>query len=876
MFEDFSLSVSMPLGPPSDGDFTALQNAYLLETPYGLRQELGPEMELSHAIGVSTPDDISIDRLNAIIRGRLRFAPATATETAQLYLQPLPFEQVQLRERLHPTATPDLIIYGNVEPTSVLEAVRLLADAAGFAGAEATTFENEFLLGNRWLTVDAGAFLGRPAIDAALSGRRRVDVMIKDRFGFFLNPACFLFEWPTIQPFLEDHPLLLALEPMQHRMLFASKSRKLYVKQAGGNQPPFASVASAATAIGDALVEAQPGDVVVVLDAANYPERLNMPSGVQLISKALSGSPWRTVEDASGFPTVSGPGPGVSGSTVVFEDLSSPSGISGFIITGGNGRDGYGVRIARCTGVEIAHNKIHLNGGPAPGITDPPDVLGGGIAVFDSGAVAIERNHILDNGTQSHFGGGVSFRKSKGKLDYNTISGNIGSGVTVAEARQLLISKNRILQNRANSSGGGISIWGSRDIRVVENLVSANEANVVGGKGGGLSLADSEVYLEKNIIEKNVAHTFGGGIAVVGSHGTARKGPLVVIKTNTVGGLMPADGNRVSGNALDLFDAIWLRNPQGGGGGIGVFDADVKIVENQILNNKAHRGGGIEFYANGAGLVEHNTIKLNRTRPPLTVQFIKGGTGGGIAINRIGISKDDVALYEPVNLVDNTIEENSAGADGGGVYATAGAAVTISGTFHRIRKNTAGDDGGGVRATFGVKLSISSGEIVENKCNLSNGHGAGGGVSFRNAIVKITTCQILRNSVNSFAGGGVSAATIPEPGGLPGVISAESVLEDAYECPRSELEIVSCTIQNNRSEGALGAGGGVYVLYDRFDVRVHITNSTLAPNLAEHTQPEKAKSLVIQDGSFNPKPIVNDDNFTELSPLTSYDQIFEP
>ena len=44
MFEDFPLPLAMPLGTPS-GDFTALQNGYVLETVYGLRDGSGAELE---------------------------------------------------------------------------------------------------------------------------------------------------------------------------------------------------------------------------------------------------------------------------------------------------------------------------------------------------------------------------------------------------------------------------------------------------------------------------------------------------------------------------------------------------------------------------------------------------------------------------------------------------------------------------------------------------------------------------------------------------------------------------------------------------------------------------------------------------------------
>ena len=196
MLDEFPLDVEMPMGVAEDDDFTPFLTAFRIETPYGLRDSGGSEPELSHSLVLSTDAADPAARLHAIIRGRLRFVPANATDPASLELQPLPFEQVQLGERLGVVLL-NLVVYSHVEPSAVEEAVDLLLTASGIEPSEIASQRIAFMTGDRWLTAAAGTFIGRPAVDADLDGRRRLDLMMKDRDDFYLNPAHFLYKWPV-------------------------------------------------------------------------------------------------------------------------------------------------------------------------------------------------------------------------------------------------------------------------------------------------------------------------------------------------------------------------------------------------------------------------------------------------------------------------------------------------------------------------------------------------------------------------------------------------------------------------------------------------------------------------------------------------------
>jgi hypothetical protein len=783
-------TVQMPLGVDAGNNFTPFNTAFVVEVPYGLRDSAsGDEMDFSHALTLSVADSDPEARLHAVVKGRLAFVAASGTESARLELRPLPIPLLLLRRNFHLSPLFKQVLYSNVEPSAVEAAMTALFTAKGVAADKIPERVSEFMAGSQQVTVAPGDFIGRPAPDAGLGGRRRLDLMIKDRNEFYLNPAHFLFHWPTINPGLENHPLLQILEPVQHQMIFASKSRHLYVlKNSNNPQPPYTAV-TAANKIQDALNEAVLGDTVVVLDNETYNEKISMRNGVKLTSQSGSKIVARIGINAN-LPTIECPdgGPAVS-----FHLLSLASHISGFIITHAATKEGPGILVDNCNHVEIAKNRVSDN--------------------------------------TAHQGGGIAIRN---------------------KCTSVFLKQNVICRNSAPDDPGG-----------------ADER----GQGGGIYIKQSyDITIEDNAIYGNSADNFGGGIAIWG-------GANISIKRNDIGIGPPkytaSTGNVVSQESLGWTGYALNKNPQGGGGGIGLTISDkIKIVGNTIQHNKASRGGGIEVYdlSKEVQLIG-NTIANNTARPVPDDSFLFGGDGGGVAINMVSLTLAAAKLHSAVVLVNNIIEHNSAGDDGGGVYATGKALVGITGAEHRIRNNEAQFNGGGVRATFGSVVSIQGGHIELNSANNSNNDGGGGGVAFSNSVAKIVDCEIVNNTVIDFGGGGVYLITA-EYTGLKG-LAFETLLEDAYQFTQGGIELDGCVITGNAALDNHGAAGGLYVTYKQYPIKVKVKDTVLSPNAAQHSDVNKRWNVVIVS-SADATNLANDKDLPQPITLLNHEKLYNP
>jgi predicted outer membrane repeat protein len=230
-------------------------------------------------------------------------------------------------------------------------------------------------------------------------------------------------------------------------------------------------------------------------------------------------------------------------------------------------------------------------------------------------------------------------------------------------------------------------------------------------------------------------------------------------------------------------------------------------------------------------------------------------------------------LHSAVVLVNNIIEHNSAGDDGGGVYATGKALVGITGAEHRIRNNEAQFNGGGVRATFGSVVSIQGGHIELNSANNSNNDGGGGGVAFSNSVAKIVDCEIVNNTVIDFGGGGVYLITA-EYTGLKG-LAFETLLEDAYQFTQGGIELDGCVITGNAALDNHGAAGGLYVTYKQYPIKVKVKDTVLSPNAAQHSDVNKRWNVVIVS-SADATNLANDKDLPQPITLLNHEKLYNP
>jgi hypothetical protein len=175
------------------------------------------------------------------------------------------------------------------------------------------------------------------------------------------------------------------------------------------------------------------------------------------------------------------------------------------------------------------------------------------------------------------------------------------------------------------------------------------------------------------------------------------------------------------------------RSAAYGGGINAAASSHISISRNQIQDNYAYAGGGgISLGLVSEGLVIQNTIGPDNTAD---------GDGGGILVG------DDC---EDVIIVNNTITGNSA--DNGGGIMVVGVICRIE--HNTIENNQAATDGGGIRAGYFTggqeSLIIKQNDITSNDCA-----GYGGGIDIEDWVgVMIDTCTITENGADT--GGGIS------------------------------------------------------------------------------------------------------------------------
>ncbi|PPK87950.1 putative secreted protein (Por secretion system target) [Neolewinella xylanilytica] len=186
---------------------------------------------------------------------------------------------------------------------------------------------------------------------------------------------------------------------------------------------------------------------------------------------------------------------------------------------------------------------------------------------------------------------------------------------------------------------------------------------------------------------------------------------------------------------------------QGSGGAI--FNAPggmLEIAYSWIRDNQANRaGGGIED-ASGSG----STVTITESNINTNTVFDAPGNGGGIHIGSDG----------DVTIVGGTVDQNKAGAEGGGIWNGAGT-LTVSNTLVRMNEamGDEADQGGGGLYNNGNGTIIlkDNARVMNNKATGTSGSG-GGILNNTGATLLVTNSQVSGNEANR-AGGGIEDAS---------------------------------------------------------------------------------------------------------------------
>ncbi len=145
------------------------------------------------------------------------------------------------------------------------------------------------------------------------------------------------------------------------------------------------------------------------------------------------------------------------------------------------------------------------------------DVLGagGGIAILDNSSPIIKNNAIINNYSDTFAGGILVWYRSNPQITANLIENNsasdIGGGIMVAMMCSTDIKDNQIIENYSGNWGGGIYVAHMSDAKISRNKIASNHAYM----GAGIFARQNEnVIITENKINNNKADADGGGIHV--------------------------------------------------------------------------------------------------------------------------------------------------------------------------------------------------------------------------------------------------------------------------------------------------------------------------------------------------------------------------
>jgi hypothetical protein len=329
---------------------------------------------------------------------------------------------------------------------------------------------------------------------------------------------------------------------------------------------------------------------------------------------------------------------------------------------------------------------------------------GGALAVEDS--VVTINNCIFSTNESEREGGAVRVEDSAltGIVDSyflgNTSTGDKGGALAISTTQpNVYLAGNTFDNNAAAVLGGAVSIVqryvvdpAPADVQLIDNLIENSES---GGNGGGffLSVSAGELLIEDTRLVDNVAQGSGGGgrLELIGTQLTWRRSSL---SGNSASGYAGGGGLEVRASEAQLdferFSAFNNRADNGCGGGMtitslqGNSGPDSIVFDDSIwFNNVGDCGGAIDVF-----LPLSESVQVLLDSNELTSNDALGlrlnGHGGAVAF-----SAGDNSLLVVSN---STLSGNTAALEGGGIYASNSASVSVKySTFFDNRANAGRD-----------------------------------------------------------------------------------------------------------------------------------------------------------------------------------------
>ncbi|MBV8195284.1 MAG: hypothetical protein JOY80_07120, partial [Candidatus Dormibacteraeota bacterium] len=450
------------------------------------------------------------------------------------------------------------------------------------------------------------------------------------------------------------------------------------------------------------------------------------------------------------------------------------------------------------------------------------DLSGSSSPISNYGTLTIDQGSTISDNVSVDGGAiydeGTSLQLDHVKLDGNQSTNGSGGAIDV-EAGTAAITGGEIKDNTATGGGGAIYNGGSA-VTLTGVTVSKNTS---GGPGGaidnefGILTIDTSTADPTSVISDNTAQTSGGavedfqgcqcGATTEQKHAQATRRSLhasttmdsVTISNSTLNGntSTAGDGGALSssfGTVSLSNDVISDNTANSNGGGVQFSDATATISGTTVSGNETQEG-------NGGGMeLETSTVTVNGSSvfdsgDQTQLAAENGGAIENASNSTLCLSGVTIGGAKPTD--GNRAAGNGGGLDNENESFVAGpsdctSTPTVSPASDvTIENNTTGQDGGGIYNNWSLTLAGSS--VDDNVANGDNNNyrfrGNGGGLADEFGGVASLTQTTVDGNTSSGDGGGIFNKNCSELG-----LSAVSV---SYNTSQGD------------SAGDLGNGGGI-------------------------------------------------------------------
>ena len=348
------------------------------------------------------------------------------------------------------------------------------------------------------------------------------------------------------------------------------------------------------------------------------------------------------------------------------------------------------------------------------------------------------------------------------------------------DGSSLMITNAVISGNEAKSSsknGGGV-FTNARTVTIAGSTITDNTCT---NKGGGVyAYSYTSMTITDSDISRNIASSDGGGVWLDANNDSNRNNLTLTIKGSSIDG---NTSNGIGGGVYTLGKTVTI------GASDTKTDSNGKYIRSSISNNSAKNGGGVYQSRNVAG------SKLEISDTSISGNAANGGTGGGVyagvrtltvtstEISRNSATSDGGGIWYEINNDDArkamkltvegcTLDTNTSGGKGGGIYTlaktveikehTEGTGEDAVTTPTTISNCTASASGGGFyhnKRYDGTSLTIENSKITgctANDTATNNVEHGGGGIFGAFDAITIVGSEISNNSAVR-NGGGINA-----------------------------------------------------------------------------------------------------------------------